>query len=197
MADDPTRNFDPDRLGALECRAWVAYYRRAWWALLRASVAMVRVGFRMPWPRTLHGAWLVLRANQQWAPFPDNDPVGARRTMARFYGLVARTRGGALDVDEAARREVEWWRVHREVQRGPAETRAVRRAELTVALASLYAFVYGVAPADVTDAAELRARAMDVSDAWVADGCDLASPLLTQERALLVDSYRALRSAVS
>jgi hypothetical protein len=32
----------------------------------------------MSWPRTLRGAWLVLRANQKWAPVPDNDPtVGA------------------------------------------------------------------------------------------------------------------------
>ena len=38
---------------------------------------------------TLYGAWLVLRANQLWAPQPDNDPDGARRTMQRFYALVA------------------------------------------------------------------------------------------------------------
>ena len=42
----------------------------------------------MSWPKTLYGAWLVLRANMQWAPFPDNDPDGARATMARFYRLL-------------------------------------------------------------------------------------------------------------
>jgi hypothetical protein len=196
VADDPTRSFDPERLGSLECRAWVAYYRREWWALLRASVGMVRVGFRMPWPRTLWGAWLVLRANQLWAPVPDNDPDGARRCMARVYGLVSRTRGAPLDVVEAARREVEWWRAHRAVQRGPDAERADRRAELTEALAALYAFVYDVADETVTAAAELRARAMDESDRWVADGADPASPLVADERRLLVESYTALRDAV-
>ena len=39
----------------------------------------------MSWPRTLRGAWLVLRANQKWAPVPDNDPQAARALMAAFY----------------------------------------------------------------------------------------------------------------
>jgi hypothetical protein len=45
---------------------------------------MVRSGFGMPWLRTLQGAWHVLRANQLWAPFPDNDADGARAAMRRF-----------------------------------------------------------------------------------------------------------------
>jgi len=45
-------------------------------------------------------------------------------------------------------------------------------------------------------AAELRAEAMDVSDAWVAAGCDVDDPRLAQERALLVRSYAALLAAV-
>ena len=49
---------------------------------------------------------------------------------------------------------------------------------------------------DVLAAAELRAEAMDVSDAWVAAGCDVDDPRLAQERALLVRSYAALLAAV-
>jgi hypothetical protein len=63
-----------------------------------------RASFGLSWPATLWGAWLVLRANQLWAPFPDNDPDGARRTMQRFYGLVARRHEEAFDAAEAARR---------------------------------------------------------------------------------------------
>ena len=66
-------------MGDLECRAWETYYRRKWLAFLVASVGLVRAAFRMSWPRTLVGAWLVLRANQVWAPFPDNDPDGRTR----------------------------------------------------------------------------------------------------------------------
>ncbi|MGI8806859.1 MAG: hypothetical protein ACR2KK_03260 [Acidimicrobiales bacterium] len=190
------RNFDPRRVGAMESRAWVTYYRRQWFALLVASVGLVRAGFRMSWPRTLVGAWLVLRANQKWAPPVDNDPDGARRGMERFYRLVAGDSGESLDTAEAARREIAWWKAHRAVQRGPGAERDRHRSELVEALTDLYSYVYGDERADVRPAAALRADAMDVSDQWVAEGCDLDSPLLIQERELLVRSYAALLSVV-
>jgi hypothetical protein len=54
---------------------------------------------------------------------------------------------------------------------------------------ALYAYTYGADPDAVRPAALLRADAMDVSDRWVADGCDPAAPALAEERALLVRSY--------
>jgi len=36
----PHRSFDPRRVGALECDAWVAYYRREW-LKLRGLLAAV------------------------------------------------------------------------------------------------------------------------------------------------------------
>jgi len=190
------RNFDPRRVGALECRAWVAYYRRAWPAVLLAAVGLVRAGFAMSWPRTFHGAWLVLRANQKWAPPVDNDPAGARRYMERFYRLVARDSGESLDSAEAARREIAWWQAHRAVQRGPRAGRDVHRTELVESLTDLYSYLYGDDRKAVRPAAALRAEAMDTSDRWVAEGCDLDSPLLVREQALLVRSYAALLSVV-
>ena len=189
------RSFDPNRVGALECRAWVTYYRREWGKLLLASVGLVRYGFRLRWDRVLYGAWLVLRANQIWAP-TDNDPDGARRCMERFYRLVAADSGESIDTAEAARREVAWWRAHRDVQRGPAADRDRHRAELVEALTDLYSYVYGDERDAVRPAAALRADAMDVSDQWVAEGCDLDSPLVIQERELLVRSYAALLAVV-
>ena len=177
--------FDPRAVGRYECRAWETYYRRRWAAFLIASVALVRAAFRMSWPRTLLGAWLVLRANMKWAPFPDNDPETARAIMARFYRLL----GATFDPVRAAELEVEWWRAHRENQHGD---HALGEA-LVGALRDLYAYTYGV-PAE--DAAALRARAMDVSDRWIEAGRDPEHPLLREERALLVRSYAALLAAV-
>ena len=192
------RSFDPRRVGTLECRAWVTYYRHEWLQLLVASVGLVQAGFRMRPHRTLYGAWLVLRANQLWAPLTDNDPEGARRCMERFYRLVAADSGEGLDTVEAARLEVDWWRAHRDVQRGPVDNGAGPRGRQDVvdALVGLYAFLYRTEPADVAAAAELRVQAMDVSDRWVAEGCDLDSRLVDEESALLVRSYAALLAAV-
>jgi hypothetical protein len=186
------RSFDPRRIGGLECDAWVAYYRHEWLVFLRSAVALTRHTFGLPWPSTLWGAWLVLRANQLWAPFPDNDPDGARRAMARFYRLVTRTHHEPFDPDRAAALEVEWWRIHRTHQRldGGDEQALIE------ALAALYAYVYDVRSEDMLVAARERALAMRYSDQWVSEGCDLASGLISQERAALVRSYAGLLAGV-
>jgi hypothetical protein len=170
----------------------VAYYRHDWRPLLRAAVGMVRIGFGLPWPRTLRGAWLVLRANLAWAPYPDNDPDRARALMQRFYALVVRDGGLRLDPVEAARREVEWWRIHRMHQRESE----LSEDDLTDALVHLYSYVYSTADDGVREAARRRVVAMRYSDEWVEAGCSLTDPLLAQERAELVASYTALLAAV-
>ena len=185
------RDFDPVALGTAECAAWVAYYRRDWRTVLGSAVRMVRLGFGMPWPRTLYGAWLVLRANQAWAPFPDNDPAAARAFMRRFYALVARDAAMTFDPARAAELEVTWWRVHRAHQHGAGDD-----AALVDALVGLYAYTYGAAPAAVRPAAVQRALAMQHSDAWNRAGHDLDDPLLDAERAALIASYTALLAAV-
>jgi hypothetical protein len=187
------RSFDPRKVGTLECRAWVTYYRREWTAFLRAAILLTRHTFALPWPETMRGAWLVLRANQLWAPFPDNDPAGARSAMERFYRLVAGRHAERFDPARAAELELEWWRVHREHQH---EGSREDRNALAAALAALYAYVYAVPEADVLLAAEQQALAMDQSDRWVKEGCKLHSPLIAEERAALIRSYAALLAAV-
>jgi hypothetical protein len=194
------RSFDPARVADLEFRAWVGYYLRDWPGVLRASIGLVREGFGMDWVRTLHGAWLVLRANQLWAP-EDNDPDGARRCMRRFYGLLKISYGQPGDVAEAARLEVDWWRVHRERQHTVQPTRGQptggdRPDELVGALTRLYAFLYDEPEAAVRPAALYRTEAMDLSDQWVGEGRRPDSPLLAGEHAALVRSYAALLAAV-
>ncbi|MGC4109741.1 MAG: hypothetical protein QM747_04810 [Nocardioides sp.] len=186
------RSFDPVRLGNQETDAWAAYYRHEWGTFLRAAVGMVRTGFGTDPLRTLTGAYHVLRANQLWAPYPDNDPDGARESMRRFYAMVADHLGLDLDPVRASELEVEWWRVHREHQHDPE----VSVDLLVQALVDLYAFVYAVSPDTVAEAARFRVEAMDHSDAWVAAGCRHDDPLLTQERRALVASHSALRRAV-
>jgi hypothetical protein len=190
------RSFDPRAVGRHECRAWETYYRRKWGAFLAASVAMVRAAFEMSWPRTLVGAWLVLRANQVWAPYPDNDPAAARRLMTLFYRLLRKSSGAEFEPARAAELEVEWWRVHREGQRSEDGGGTEPSAALVDALSDLYAYSYGVDRTAVRPAAALRAEAMDVSDRWVDGGADPADPRLATERALLIRSYAALLSAV-
>jgi hypothetical protein len=183
--------FDPVVLGRSECDAWAAYYRREWVAFLRSAVSMVRTGFGMSRWRSLVGAWYVLRANQAWAPFPDNDHAAAVEYMRRFYALVARSGHPYLDPARAATLEVTWWRVHRQHQRA----KDVTTQELVDSLNAVYSFVYDALPDHTEKAARLRVEAMDLSDAWVQAGCDRADPQLAAERRALVASHSALRQA--
>jgi len=80
------RTFDAVAVGSRETDAWVSYYRHEWGRFLVASAAMVGSGFGMGPLRTLLGAWHVLRANQLWAPIPDNDADAARADHARRAG---------------------------------------------------------------------------------------------------------------
>jgi hypothetical protein len=184
------RSFDPVKLGSLETELWVTYYRRQWGRFLVASLRVVHGTFGMDWLRSCHGAWLVLRANQLWAPNP-GDPDGAWRCMARFYALLLLTHGEPADPARAARLEVDWWAAHREHQYAEGSD----DGPLVTALARLYAYLYGTDEAAVRPAAQHRARAMDISDRWVAGGRNLRSPLVAEERGELIRCYAALLAA--
>jgi hypothetical protein len=187
------RAFDPRKVGRLEAATWTAYYRRQWLKVMRYGVSLTRNTFGWSWPSTFYGAWLAMRAIRLWSPRPDNDPEGARRKMERFYRLVARHHGEPLDPAEAARLEVEWWRIHRQVQYGESRD---GDAPLIAALARLYGYVYNVPESSVRVAAEQRALAMGYSDRWVSAGCPPMSPLLDEGQAALVSSYTNLLAAI-
>ena len=193
------RHFDAVALGRLETQAWASYYRREWAKALRAFVGMIDCGFGLgPW-LTFVAAWHVLRANQAWAPVPVNDPDAARASMLRFYSIVLSHSDLTFDPTRAAELEVAWWGIHRARQRGGAAAggQTARRDELESALIDLYTHVYSAPRDAMREAARWRAEAMDLSDAWVAAGCDLADPQLAAERRALVASYSALLDAVS
>ena len=67
---------------------WVGYYLRRWTHVLAAALSLLRLGFGTNLVRIVQAAWLMLRAVQLWAPFPDNDPDGAQTYMRELYALV-------------------------------------------------------------------------------------------------------------
>src|SRR5262245_42027288 len=101
--------FDPIKLAHYETVNWVAYYQKKWLVLLRASIGMVREAFSLSLPQAMYVAYLVARAEIAAAPFPDNDIPTAEGYMRRVYQYVKNVHKLSYDVDEAARREVNWW----------------------------------------------------------------------------------------
>lgn len=188
------RSFDPVRIADLEYRMWVAYYLRRWTRVLAAMVRLLRLGFGTDWVRLLRGARLMLRAAQLWAPYPDNDPDGARACLRELYALVRLRFGEPADPALAASLEIDWWRAHRKRQYSPDPAKT--GDELVEALTRLYCYLFGETEAAVRPTAMYRAQAMDLSDQWVAAGCRPDSPLLALERAALIRAYAALLAVV-
>jgi hypothetical protein len=188
------RSFDPVRIADLEYRMWVAYYLRRWTHLAAAFVRLFRLGFGADTARIARGAFLMLRAVRLWAPFPDNDPDGARAQLRQLYALVRVRFGAPADPARAASLEIDWWRAHRARQYAPDP--AAAGDELVEAVTRLYCYLFGETEARVRPAAAHRVAAMDLSDQWVREGCQPDSPLLSLERAALVRAYAALLAAV-
>lgn len=188
------RSFDPFRIADLEYRMWVAYYLRRPAQLLAAMVRLLWLGFGTDWVMVLQGALLMLRATRLWAPYPDNDPDGARACMHDLYALVRQRFGEPADPALAASLEIDWWRAHRERQYAPDPGKT--GDELVEAVTRLYGYLFGETEEAVRPAAVYRVQAMDLSDRWIREGCRPGSPLLPLERAALVRAYTALLAAV-
>ena len=173
---------------------WVGYYLRRRTQVLAAAVRLLRLGFGTDLLRILQAAWLMLRATQLWAPFPDNDPDGAQTCMRELYALVRLRFGEPADPARAAALEIDWWRAHRERQYSADP--AGQNDELLESVIGLYCYLFGVTEAAVRPAAMHRVQAMDLSDQWVREGCLPDSLLLSYERAALVRAYAALLAAI-
>ena len=81
---------------------------------------------------------------------------------------------------KAAELEVDWWRVHRQVQYSAP---GVAADDLVESVTRLYCYLFGEPEAEVRPAAVYRVRAMSLSDQWVREGCLPGSPLLPLVRA--------------
>lgn len=184
------RSFDPARVARLETANWEAYYQKRWVRLLQVSVALVKETFGLNTCQALQAAYLVGRAEIAAAPFPDNDIPRAEAYMRRFYAMIKQVHHETFDVEQAARLEVRWWVVHREL------FLKEDKQPLVEALIDLYALTFRLPRERVYDAAFHRAEAMRYSDRWVNESKASGHPLLAQVEAELVKSYTMLRAAV-
>ncbi|BCX05244.1 MAG: hypothetical protein KatS3mg053_3182 [Candidatus Roseilinea sp.] len=189
----PMRAFDPDKVARYEMQSWVAYYQRDWPALLRHLLALIRETFGLSLFQAIKAAYLATRAQVAFAPFPDNDVLLAEAYQRRFYELIKSAQGDREQFDpaEVARLDVRWWVIHRRHFGEP------ENEPLVDAIAALYAASYGVAEADVCEAAYYRAQAMIHSDRWVKESRDPNDRRLSQVETELAKGYAALRRAVA
>lgn len=190
----PMRHFDPAKVAHYETMSWVVYYQKDWPALLRNLLGLIQSTFGLSWLQAVRAAVHATRAQVAFAPFPDNDVPKAVENQRKFYELIHHVNakyGESFSPATVARLDVDWWVIHRQLF-GQTEN-----APLADAVAKLYAATYNVPDSQVQDAAQLRAEAMVYSDRWVNESRDPKHPLVPQIEASLLNSYQALRKAVS
>lgn len=185
------RDFDPDRLAAIELEAWKAYYRREGPRLFRLLIRANREQAGVDWIRAILAAfwlaWAAARFGRSTGEYDRYEP-----DIARGYRLLGLPRD--VDVDEVARRELRWWVVRREIGLAAGEAAGA-------AITALYSAIYGVPEAAVAEAGALRGRAAEVRDRGAtADPDGPTGPgfeYWSEVGRLLRDSYRSLRDALT
>ena len=189
---NPMRTFDPRKVAHYEVANYVAYYQKDWPTLLRCTVGLVKAAFGLPLLRAMQGAYLVARAEIAAAPFPNNDIPKAEAYMRRFYVMLKRVYPAEqFDPAQAARLDVKWWVVHRELFANP------ENGPLINALTDLWAYAYQTPREGVMPAARARADAILISDRWVRGSKNSADPVLQEEERIMTQAYELLREVVA
>lgn len=184
------RLFDPHKLAYYEKENYVRYYQRRWFALMRATVGLVRESFGLNLFQGIYGAYLIASAEFAWAP-AEHDVTVVQRKLRRFYEFVRRVNRETFDLETTTRHEFEWWVAHREHFGDPDNSSVVE------AFTQLDAALFQVDAARVREAAYWRAAAVLFSDWWVEEGQDPNSPLLEREENAFRVSYSLLREVAS
>jgi len=184
------RDFDPDRLAALELGMWKAYYRREAALLFRLLIRANREQAGVGLARAIVAAfWLAYAAARFGASTGDYERFAPE--IARGYRWLGLPE--SVDIDEVARRELRWWVVRREI--GLAAGAAAGES-----IAALYSAIYDVPEAAVREAGALRGRAAEVRDRGAVADPDgpagVGRGYWPEVAVLLRDSYRSLRSAL-
>ncbi len=190
-SNNPLTKFDPAKIARYEKENYVAYYQKRWLRLLRVSVGLVKEIYHLSLPQAIYTAYLVARAEIAFAPFPDNDVPKAEAYMRRFFAFINRVHRLQINVEQAARVEVNWWSVHRRLF-GQADNQ-----DLVDALVDSYVVSYGLPAEGVRPAAYHRAQGMLYSDLWVNAGQPGDSPYLQREEEELAKGYSLLQACLT
>ncbi len=179
------RGFNPVSLGERETEMWRAYYERKPVLLFFELSQILRSQFGFPPLRSILGAFHASRAAFVFKDGKSRSDYELALPMLReYFSEIHRTGNIDFDVRRAASAELEWWIVHRERGRYPADALGRACAEAAAAL-------YLVPPESALEHGNLRAAAMVVRDTCAAAG-GVAEENWRQIDTLLVECYESL-----
>jgi hypothetical protein len=158
------RRFDPKAVARIETSMWRSYYGHKPLHLFGELSGLMREQYGMSWFRAKMSAYHAARAAVKFhegSSRPDYER--ALPDSVEYYRAIRSTSATRFDVHEAARRELEWWIVHRERDR-------YGKAALIRSLASLQECLYQLPAERFQGHAAARAEAMLIRDTGAAEG---------------------------
>jgi hypothetical protein len=188
------RVFDPDEVARLETAMWRSYYDRRRLPLFGQLVALLQGQFHLQPLRAVTLAALAARAAAVFQVGASHaDYRRALPYLERYYAGIRAVSEVPFDPVRAARLELEWWIVHREVEDHPP-------GDLEAALAALAAELYQVPAERPAAHAARRAEAMAIRDRTsrrevgvLGDDWDRIEAVLWVAWKALADEVRAVR----
>jgi len=184
------RQFDPHAVARLETEMWRSYYGRNRLKLAEELVELLREQYHLPFWKSVVGAEHAARAA---AVFQDGhnraEYERALPDLVSYYALIHDCGEEPFLVEKTAKRELEWWIIHRERAQRP-------RTDLDRSLADLQAEIYQQPQEQFAEHARARAEAMLIRDDRQEAGV-VTEQDWSRIGALLDTSWSSLQRAVS
>jgi hypothetical protein len=184
------RDFQPDEVGRLETAMWKSYYAHERLPLFSQLATLLRRQYGLPILRSYVVAYHAARGAVVFQRGHSHaDYEQALPEIVAFYSGIRRVSSEDFDVKQAARRELDWWIVHREREAHPP-------LALDRSLAALQAELYHLPEDQLAEHARFRAEATRLCDTIVAKGDSTAQQWTEIER-LLHASWGSLWNVVN
>jgi hypothetical protein len=178
------RAFVPAEIGSIEAASWRHYYEKNYLALFGDLYRLSASQFHLsPW-RSIRLAVDAAQAAYDFQGTHNRTEAARALPALRAYFAVLVPAKSGLDVDAAARAELDWWQARREG--ASVDDYGLRIAHVTTLL-------YGVDNPASREAGILRARAMQYRDERGAQIADVDWRVIEKR---LVASYEELKRAV-
>lgn len=148
------RQFNPAAIGILETKMWRSYYEKKPLLLFWQSAQLFREQLKAPFWRSFKIAYHAAKAAFIFKNGTTRKDYNlALPNLHAFYREVARLSNRSLQVNRAAKQELEWWIIRRYREEHTPE-------EWTKLQAQVAAAVYGVDPTRCEAYGDLRTKAM-------------------------------------
>jgi hypothetical protein len=152
------RDFDPSEVARLETRMWQSYYDRDRLRLFGQLAELLRTQYHLPFLRSHQVGYQAAKAAFVFKDGRNReDYQKALPNLVKYYAAILNVSLESFNVDRVARKELEWWIVHR-------ERSSHSLGDLERALAEVPAEVYRLPIEQIREHTRLRAEAMLLRD---------------------------------